>query len=79
MGKRWNYDVWYNESNQTTFFKTWIRSSSQNKINDIINEKNIIQYNAIDASVTIKRKEKEKSVLLFQKNDRKNIWILNVL
>jgi len=38
-----------------------------------IDEKDIIQYNAIDASVTIKRKEKSKSP--FIKNDRKNILI----
>jgi predicted glycosyltransferase len=40
-----------------------------------INEKNIIQYKAIDAVVTIQRKINEKAVLPFKKNNRKNILI----
>ena len=40
-----------------------------------INEKNIIQYKAIDAVVTIQRKINEKTVLPFEKNNRKNILI----
>ena len=40
-----------------------------------IDEKNIIQYKAIDAVVTIQRKINEKAVLPFKKNNRKNILI----
>jgi len=40
-----------------------------------IDEKNIIQYNAIDAAVTIQRKTNEKATLPFKKNNRKNILI----
>jgi len=40
-----------------------------------INEKNIIQYKAIDAFVTIQRKINEKSKLPFKNNNRKNILI----
>ena len=40
-----------------------------------INEKNIIQYKAIDAYVTIKRKIDESAKLPFKKNNKKNILI----
>ena len=40
-----------------------------------IDKKNIIQYKAIDAVVTIQRKINEKTVLPFKKNNRKNILI----
>ena len=40
-----------------------------------INEKYIIQYKAIDASVTIQRKINEKIELPFKKNEKKNILI----
>jgi predicted glycosyltransferase len=40
-----------------------------------IDEKNIIQYKAIDAVVTIQRKINEKAALPFKKNNRKNILI----
>ena len=40
-----------------------------------IDKKNIIQYKAIDAVVTIQRKINEKAVLPFKKNNRKNILI----
>ncbi len=40
-----------------------------------IDEKNIIQYKAIDAFVTIQRKIDEKSKLPFKNNNRKNILI----
>ena len=40
-----------------------------------IDEKNIIQYKAIDAFVTIQRKINEKATLPFKKNNRKNILI----
>ena len=40
-----------------------------------IDEKNIIQYKAIDAVVTIQRKTNEKAALPFKKNNRKNILI----
>lgn len=40
-----------------------------------IDEKNIIQYKAIDAFVTIQRKINEKSKLPFKNNNRKNILI----
>ena len=40
-----------------------------------IDEKNIIQYKAIDAVVTIQRKINEKAILPFKKNNRKNILI----
>lgn len=40
-----------------------------------IDEKNIIQYKAIDAAVTIQRKINEKAGLPFKKNNRKNILI----
>ncbi|KER06088.1 Lipid-A-disaccharide synthase protein [Marine Group I thaumarchaeote SCGC AAA799-E16] len=40
-----------------------------------IPENNIIQYNAIDAFVTLKRKIDKKSLLPFTKNDKKNILI----
>jgi len=40
-----------------------------------IDKKNIIQYKAIDAVVTIQRKINEKAALPFKKNNRKNILI----
>ena len=40
-----------------------------------IDKKNIIQYKAIDAVVTIQRKINQKSILPFKKNNRKNILI----
>ena len=40
-----------------------------------IDKKNIIQYKAIDAVVTIQRKINQKSTLPFKKNNRKNILI----
>jgi len=40
-----------------------------------IDEKNIIQYKAIDAVVTIQRRINEKAALPFKKNNRKNILI----
>ena len=40
-----------------------------------INEKNIIQYKAIDAFVTIQRKIDQKAKLPFKNNNRKNILI----
>jgi len=40
-----------------------------------IDEKNIIQYKAIDAIVTIQRKINEKAALPFKKSNRKNILI----
>jgi len=40
-----------------------------------IDEKNIIQYKAIDAVVTIQREINEKAALPFKKNNRKNILI----
>ena len=40
-----------------------------------IDEKNIIQYKAIDAVVTIQRKINQKATLPFKKNNRKNILI----
>ncbi len=40
-----------------------------------IDEKNIIQYKAIDAAVTIKRKINKKAILPFKNNDKKNILI----
>ena len=40
-----------------------------------IDEKNIIQYKAIDAVVTIQRRINQKAALPFKKNNRKNILI----
>ncbi len=40
-----------------------------------ISKKNIIQYKAIDAVVTIQRKIKQDAILPFRKNNRKNILI----
>ena len=40
-----------------------------------IDEKNIIQYKAIDAAVTIKRKINQKATLPFKNNNKKNILI----
>ena len=44
-----------------------------------INEKNIVQYKAIDAVVTIKREINEKIVSPFKNNNKKNILIRNCI